>query len=142
MNPLASSMAVLVVLALMSIFMSYSVSANYRIEIKNNVDSAKEMEVHCQSADKDLGVHYLKHEENLDWSLNMSNNINLSPPFCHCDIIWEKVAKGHIVVFDARRGDLHNCGTNCKWLINYHGFYVLDVNYGIYRLKNKWERLL
>ncbi|KAH7521862.1 hypothetical protein FEM48_Zijuj07G0077000 [Ziziphus jujuba var. spinosa] len=117
MNPLRSSMVLLVVLAFISIFISSPVSANYTIEVRNNVHSTKKIDVHCKSADKDLSVHHLKYGENLDWNFNISN-INLLSPVFDCDIIWEKVAKGHIVVFDARRVIVNYLGKNA--ILNLH----------------------
>ncbi|KAF3457607.1 hypothetical protein FNV43_RR02265 [Rhamnella rubrinervis] len=122
-----------VFMAILSILSSPVVAKN-KVVVRNKVHSV--VKVHCQSADNDLGVHYLGYGEAVSWSFNI--NIWDTTLF-FCDIVWGRLAKAHIDVFTAE--NRFNCrNVECNWLILPKGFYLYDFESHKYHFKYVWHR--
>lgn len=133
-NPLASSAAVLaaVLVAMLSVFSSL-VAAKHKVVVSNDVQSM--VKVHCQSADNDLGVHYLAYDRSVEWKFN--DNIWGTTLF-YCDFTWGKV-KAHAVVYAAEKKRYGCHEEECYWMISTWGIFMLNSQTVLFERMYRWQ---
>ncbi|CAN6846946.1 unnamed protein product [Brassica oleracea] len=87
-----------------------------KVEIKNN--NTYILDVHCKSADDDIGSRALKNGESYRWQFYV-NFFNSTLYFC--EFHQGKVTKGVFDIYDALR-DFKRC-TRCTWMAETDGLY-------------------
>ncbi|KAF7837611.1 self-incompatibility protein S1-like [Senna tora] len=125
----------LLVLVIILIGLSIPVLADKKhVSIKNTLGSGKNMTLHCQSADNDLGVHNLEDGDEFGW--DFSDNISGTTLF-FCDLEWESVQEFHFDAYSFGR-DFVRCDTGCSWLIASEGIYGLNGQTGYWEFIYNW----
>ncbi|KAE9609960.1 putative plant self-incompatibility S1 [Lupinus albus] len=92
------------------------------VSIKNKLGSSKNMTLHCQSKDDDLGEHNIADGEEFRWSF--SDNVFGNTLF-YCNIGWEKVQKYDFDAYSFAR-DKERCKSGCSWIVSVEGIYGLN----------------
>lgn len=87
-----------------------------KVEIKNN--NTYTLDVHCKSADDDIGSRALKKGESYRWQFYVNF---LNSTLYYCDFHQGNVEKGVFDIYDALR-DFKRC-TKCSWMAEIDGLY-------------------
>ncbi|XP_024931241.3 S-protein homolog 5 [Ziziphus jujuba] len=133
----SSALKVAVILAISSQIGFFTpVLAKYKVVIINILGENKTLNLHCQSKDDDLGVHYVPYAESFEWRFNV--NIWRTTLF-YCDMGWGDL-KGHFDVFDAKR-DMKRCNyEKCIWLVTRDGLDLYIKAAGNYVHQFDWPK--
>lgn len=104
------------------------------VSIKNSLGSGKNMTLHCQSADNDLGVQNIEDGGEFGWDFSV-NVIGTTLFFC--DLEWGSVQQYHFNAYDFHR-DYVRCDTGCAWLVSAEGIYGLNGKTGYWEFIYHW----
>ncbi|KAK7342359.1 hypothetical protein VNO80_25308 [Phaseolus coccineus] len=83
--------------------------------VTNKLQGGRDLLVHCESADDDLGVQHLHPNASFSWSFRI--NFFISTLF-HCSFQWESVLH-KFVIYNARK-DADKC-VLCSWIVKEDG---------------------
>ncbi|XP_015887500.3 S-protein homolog 5 [Ziziphus jujuba] len=103
MGSTALKVSIILALASQIGFLS-PVLAKYNVVIVNILGENETLNLHCQSKDDDLGVHYVPYADFFEWRFNV--NIWRTTLF-YCDMGWGNL-RGHFDIFAAKR-DMNSC---------------------------------
>lgn len=110
------------------------IADNKHVSIKNSLGSGKNVTLHCQSKDNDLGVHNIEDGDEFGW--DFSDNVTGTTLF-FCDLEWESVQQYHFDAYDFGR-DIVRCYTGCAWLISAEGIYGFNGQTGYWEFIYNW----
>ncbi|KAK7264828.1 hypothetical protein RJT34_32440 [Clitoria ternatea] len=110
------------------------VAGTKHVSIKNKLGSGKNMTLHCQSKDNDLGTHDIADGDEYGWEF--SDNVFGTTLF-FCDLGWEKVADYHFNTYSFGR-DFVRCNAGCSWLVSAEGIYGLNGQTGLWEFMYHW----
>ncbi|XP_027368727.1 self-incompatibility protein S1-like [Abrus precatorius] len=111
------------------------VAGTKHVSIKNTLGSGKNMTLHCQSKDNDLGKHIIADGDEFGW--DFSDNVTGTTLF-FCDLGWEKVEGYHFDAYSFAR-DMVRCGAaGCSWLVSAEGIYGLNRQTGYWEFIYHW----
>ncbi|KAM7268386.1 hypothetical protein ACFE04_010552 [Oxalis oulophora] len=111
------------------------VRGNVHASIKNSLGEGKEMNVHCQSKDTDLGNQTVGYGSEMGW--DFSPNVEGTTLF-YCDLEWEEVALYHFDAYSYGR-DRVRCQSQCSWLVATEGIYGLNGETGFWEYVYTWS---
>ncbi|XP_028760007.1 self-incompatibility protein S1-like [Neltuma alba] len=111
----------ILMMMIISLFIPVTAGSKH-VRIKNSLGSGKNMTLHCQSKDDDLGVHNIEDGDEFGW--DFSDNVTGTTLF-FCDLEWENVQQYHFDAYNFGR-DIVRCHTGCAWLISAEGIYGLN----------------
>ncbi|KAH7853584.1 hypothetical protein Vadar_004384 [Vaccinium darrowii] len=95
-------------------------SYKVQMHIINGVpDNPKPLQLHCASADDDIGTRVLINGEELDWHFNINF---FGTTLYHCHFNWDSKDKS-IVVFKVKGSTHWHYCNQCYWLVKPDGFY-------------------
>ncbi|KAF8394203.1 hypothetical protein HHK36_020410 [Tetracentron sinense] len=119
----------------LALALSQCVLGKYHVHVENQLGEGKTLELHCQSKDDDLSLHFLTFHQEFTWSFN--TNIFGTTLF-YCDFKFGNV-KGHYDVFVAKRDDHDDrCRDGCFWGVRPDGLYFLQNEFMKYELVYRW----
>lgn len=104
------------------------------VSIKNSLGSGKNITLHCQSKDDDLGNRNVAYGNEFSW--DFSDNIAGTTLF-FCDLGWERVQKFHFNAYYFHR-DFVRCEAECSWLVSAEGIYGLNNQTGLWEFIYNW----
>ncbi|KAI4335130.1 hypothetical protein L6164_013805 [Bauhinia variegata] len=104
------------------------------VSIKNSLGSGKNMTLHCQSKDDDLGEHNIAYGDEIGWDFNV--NVAGTTLF-YCDLGWESVQQYHFDVYSFARDNVR-CPSGCAWLVSAEGIYGLNGETGFWEFIYHW----
>ncbi|KAK7363373.1 hypothetical protein VNO77_05514 [Canavalia gladiata] len=112
----------------------HAVEGAKHVSIKNKLGSGKNLTLHCQSKDDDLGKHNIAYDDEFGWDFN--DNIAGTTLF-FCNLGWEKVGD---YIFDAYSfaRDKVRCDAGCSWLVAAEGIYGLNGKTGFWEFIYYW----
>ncbi|KAH7573921.1 hypothetical protein JRO89_XS03G0227200 [Xanthoceras sorbifolium] len=113
---------------------SFDVNSNQHVSIINGLGNGKNMSLHCQSKDNDLGQHNLADGTEFGWDFSANA---WGTTLFYCDMEWEAVQLYH---FDAYAFDRDHvrCQTQCLWLISAEGIHGLNGQTGFWEYIYQW----
>ncbi|KAH1216448.1 Self-incompatibility protein S1 [Glycine max] len=118
----------LVTLVLVIVLCTTIVEGTKHVSIKNRLGSGRNMTLHCQSKDNDLGKQNIAYGDEFGW--DFSDNVAGTTLF-FCDLGWENVEEFHFDAYSFAR-DRVRCGdAGCSWLVSIEGIYGLNGQTGV-----------
>ncbi|RDX63267.1 Self-incompatibility protein S1, partial [Mucuna pruriens] len=111
------------------------VSGSKHVSIKNNLGSGKNMSLHCQSKDNDLGTQNIVYGDEFGW--DFSDNVIGSTLF-FCDLGWQNVQQFHFDAYSFARDMVRCDGVGCSWLVAAEGIYGLNGQTGFWEFLYQW----
>ncbi|XVF00756.1 hypothetical protein REPUB_Repub04eG0028900 [Reevesia pubescens] len=100
-------------------------SDNVHVSIKNRLGNGKNLTLHCQSKDNDLGLQNVGGSE-FGWDFSVINDWGNT--LFYCDMGWDD-QQYH---FDAYYRDFGRCESQCSWLVAGEGTYGLNGETGFW----------
>lgn len=127
--------AVMVALMVLSLC-SQVVSQEVHASVKNRLGNGKNITLHCQSKDDDLGPQNVTDGSDFGWDFSV--NVVRTTLF-YCDMDWENVKKYqyHFDAYDFSR-DFVRCQNQCSWLASAEGMYGLNGGTGFWEYMYQW----
>jgi len=111
------------------------VECTKHVSIKNSLGPGKNMTLHCQSKDNDLGQHNVAYGDEFGW--NFSDNVFGATLF-YCDLGWQNVKEFHFDAYSFARDKVRCDGAGCSWLVSAEGIYGLNGQTGFWEFMYKW----
>lgn len=133
MHGLTKISHIVTLLLLIGLSIQVAVDAKH-VSIKNKLGSGKNMTLHCQSKDDDLGEHNIAYGDEFSW--DFSDNIFGTTLF-FCDLGWERVQEYHFDAYSFGRDNVR-CNTGCSWLVSAEGIYGLNGQTGFWEFMYHW----
>lgn len=128
--------ASIVVLILMVVSLSDPVvTEKVHASVKNRLGSGRNMKVHCQSKDNDLGEQVVTDGSEFGWDFSVNA---WGTTLFYCDTEWEKVQGYHFDAYSFER-DYVRCESQCAWLISEEGIYALNGITGFWEFFYGWS---
>ncbi|KAG4959279.1 hypothetical protein JHK87_035912 [Glycine soja] len=125
----------LVTLVLVIVLCTTIVEGTKHVSIKNRLGSGRNMTLHCQSKDNDLGKQNIAYGDEFGW--DFSDNVAGTTLF-FCDLGWENVEEFHFDAYSFAR-DRVRCGdAGCSWLVSIEGIYGLNGQSGYWEFMYQW----
>lgn len=97
-------------------------SQKVHVSIMNRLGNGKNMTLHCQSKDNDLGQLNVADGSEFGWDFSVNA---VGTTLFYCDMAWENVQQYHFDAYAFDR-DFVRCDTQCLWLISTEGMYGLN----------------
>ncbi|KAK8538756.1 hypothetical protein V6N13_009135 [Hibiscus sabdariffa] len=113
----------LVILLILSSCTSVHSDDEVHVSIMNRLGSGKNLTLHCQSKDTNIGQQNVCDGSELGWDFAV--NVWGSMLF-YCDMGWEEVHQYHFDAYYFQR-DFARCESQCSWLVSREGIYGLNV---------------
>lgn len=118
---------VVVLLILMVVRLRQGLSESVETEkvhasVKNRLGNGRNMRVHCQSKDNDLGEQVVSDGSEFGWDFSV--NVWGTTLF-YCDTEWDQVQDYHFDAYSFER-DFVRCHSQCSWLFSIQGIYALN----------------
>ncbi|WVZ10028.1 hypothetical protein V8G54_014558 [Vigna mungo] len=136
MGGLAKIRKVDVVILLVAIGLCRNVvECRKHVSIKNRLGAGKNMSLHCQSKDNDLGHQNIANGDEFGW--DFSDNIFGTTLF-FCDVGWEKVEEYHFNAYSFGRDRVRCDGVGCSWLLSVEGIYGFNVQTAFWEFMYQW----
>ncbi|EXC19888.1 hypothetical protein L484_017865 [Morus notabilis] len=110
------------------------VSGKVEASIKNRLGSGKNMTVHCQSKDDDLGLRTVPYDDAFSWEFGVNAG---GTTLFYCVLGWESVGNYQFDAYSFGR-DRVRCETRCEWLISVEGIYGLNGETGLLEYFYHW----
>ncbi|KAI9195691.1 hypothetical protein LWI28_017214 [Acer negundo] len=135
-----SNAVVVVVLLLLLIsllnqpVLSQNQDQHQHVSITNRLGNGKNMSLHCQSKDNDLGQHNLADGTGFAWDFSVNT---WGTTLFYCDLVWEGVQQYHFDAYAFDR-DYVRCQTQCLWLISTEGIYGFNGQTGFWEYIYHW----
>ncbi|KAL2338847.1 hypothetical protein Fmac_013293 [Flemingia macrophylla] len=104
------------------------------VSIKNMLGSGRNITLHCQSRDNDLGNQNVADGDEFGW--DFSDNVFGTTLF-FCDLGWQKVQNYHFDAYSFAR-DTVRCYAGCSWLVSAEGIYGLNGQTGFWEFWYQW----
>ncbi|XP_010040377.3 self-incompatibility protein S1 [Eucalyptus grandis] len=104
------------------------------VSVKNRLGSGKNMTLHCQSEDDDLGEQNVADGSEFGWDFNV--NVWGTTLF-YCDMGWESVQDYQFDAYSFAR-DLVRCDAQCLWLVSEEGMYGFNGQTGFWEYIYQW----
>ncbi|KAK0607536.1 hypothetical protein LWI29_016343 [Acer saccharum] len=104
------------------------------VSITNRLGNGKNLSLHCQSKDNDLGQHNLADGTEFAWDFSVNA---WGTTLFYCDLEWEGVQQYHFDAYAFDR-DYVRCQTQCLWLISTEGIYGLNGQTGFWEYIYHW----
>ncbi|KAK7291766.1 hypothetical protein RIF29_07163 [Crotalaria pallida] len=104
------------------------------VSIKNKLGSGRNMTLHCQSKDNDLGEHNIGDGDEFGW--DFSDNV-IGTTLFYCDLGWGNVQEFHFDAYSFGR-DHVRCNSGCSWLVSVEGIYGLNGQTGFWEFIYHW----
>ncbi|KAJ1418749.1 Plant self-incompatibility protein S1 [Sesbania bispinosa] len=114
---------------------TFVVEGTKHVSIKNKLGSGKNLTLHCQSKDNDLGEQNIADGDQFGWDFN--DNI-IETTLFFCDLSWEKAQGYHFDAYSSGR-DFIRCHTGCSWLVSVEGIYILNGQTGLWEFIYNWQ---
>ncbi|XP_014507793.1 self-incompatibility protein S1 [Vigna radiata var. radiata] len=111
------------------------VECRKHVSIKNRLGAGKNMSLHCQSKDNDLGHQNIANGDEFGW--DFSDNIFGTTLF-FCDVGWEKVEEYHFNAYSFGRDRVRCDGVGCSWLLSAEGIYGFNVQTAFWEFMYQW----
>ncbi|XP_060962039.1 S-protein homolog 2-like [Cannabis sativa] len=105
--------------------------------IDNKLGIGKNLSVHCQSKDDDLGEHSISNDESFKWEF--SPNV-WETTLYFCVLGWERVRSYEFDAYSFGR-DRSRCETRCAWLVSIEGIYALNDQTTLWEFFYPWPPL-
>lgn len=127
-------------LLLTNLFTQTVVSQNRHehVSIMNRLGNGKNMTLHCQSKDTDLGQQIVIDGDEFGWDFSV--NIWGTTLF-YCDLEWDSVQQFSFVAYAFQR-DYDRCQNQCLWLIATEGVYNSNAQTGLWEYTYHWSSWL
>lgn len=100
----------------------------------NRLGNGRNLTIHCQSKDDDLGQQNISDGSEFGWDFSV--NVGGTTLF-YCDMEWEKVQQYHFDAYSFAR-DFTRCESQCLWLISTEGMYGLNGQTGYWEFMYYW----
>lgn len=120
-------------LLLLSLFNPVN-SESVRASINNRLRRGRNITLHCQSKDDDLGEQNIVDGGEFGWKFSVNA---AGTTLFYCDIEWENVDRYHFDAYSFHR-DFIRCKTLCSWLISIEGIYALNGETGFWEFLYHW----
>lgn len=120
--------SLLLVLPLLFSFLARVYPQQVHTSIKNRLGNGRNLTLHCQSADNDLGQQNVTDGSEFRWDFAV--NVGGTTLF-FCDMGWEEVGEYHIDAYNFQR-DFSRCPSNCSWVVAAEGMYNLNEGTGLW----------
>ncbi|KAJ7980497.1 Self-incompatibility protein [Quillaja saponaria] len=104
------------------------------VSIKNRLRFGRNMTLHCQSKDDDLGEQNVADGDEFGWDFSV--NV-VGTTLFYCDLGWESIEQYPFVAYSFQR-DFVRCNTGCAWLISVEGIYGLNGQTGLWEFIYHW----
>ena len=137
MNGGVSVSVSMVVMILMVVRLSEPVVGTEEVHasVKNRLGSGRNMKVHCQSKDNDLGEQVVADGGEFGWDFSVNA---WGTTLFYCDTEWEQVQDYHFDAYSFER-DFVRCQSQCSWLISQEGIYALNNVTGFWEFFYTWS---
>ncbi|ESW26511.1 hypothetical protein PHAVU_003G125200 [Phaseolus vulgaris] len=112
-----------------------AVECTKHVSIKNSLGSGKNMSLHCQSKDNDLGQQNIENGNEFGW--DFSDNVFGSTLF-FCDLGWQNVEHYHFDAYSFGRDRVRCDGAGCSWLVSAEGIYGFNGQTGFWEFMFQW----
>ncbi|KAF6163444.1 hypothetical protein GIB67_029293 [Kingdonia uniflora] len=99
------------------VFFDSVASDNVHVSVKNKLGDGKNLTVHCQSKDNDLGEQTLTDGSEYGWDFSVNA---WGSTLFYCDITWETVNRYHFDSYSYDR-DWKRCESQCLWTVSGEG---------------------
>ncbi|XVF45695.1 hypothetical protein PTKIN_Ptkin02bG0227700 [Pterospermum kingtungense] len=109
-------------------------SDNVHASIKNRLGSGKNLTLHCQSKDDDLGEQIVVDGDEFGWDFSVNA---WGSTLFYCDMGWDDVQEYHFDAYSFDR-DFARCETQCAWLVSGEGMYGLNGQTGFWEFAYNW----
>ncbi|KAI3423366.1 uncharacterized protein J3R85_011102 [Psidium guajava] len=111
------------------------VFSEVHVSVKNRLGSGKNVTLHCQSKDDDLGEQTVADGGQFEWDFN----VNVwGTTLYYCDMGWGKSQDYHFDAYSHAR-DSVRCNTQCLWLVSEEGMYGLNGQTGFWEYIYQWS---
>ncbi|XP_057443399.1 self-incompatibility protein S1-like [Lotus japonicus] len=127
-------MTLVLVLGLLLSTSVVTIAGSKHVSIKNKLGSERNMTLHCQSKDNDLGKQNIEDGSEFGW--DFSDNI-IGTTLFFCDLAWDRVQQYYIDAYSFGR-DFVRCKTGCSWLVAAEGIYGLNGQTGFWEFMYNW----
>ncbi|TKY54352.1 Plant self-incompatibility S1 [Spatholobus suberectus] len=134
MGGLAKTTHLMTLMVVIGLCSPIVVAGTKHVSIKNKLGSGKNMTLHCQSKDNDLGKQNIEDGDEFGWDL--SDNVTGTTLF-FCDLEWENVDEYHFDAYSFAR-DWVRCDAGCSWLASAEGIYGLNGQTGYWEFIYQW----
>ncbi|CAJ1940640.1 unnamed protein product [Sphenostylis stenocarpa] len=111
------------------------VEGSKHVSIKNSLGPGKNMTLHCQSKDTDLGKQNIGNGDEFGW--DFSDNVFGTTLF-FCDVGWQNVEEYHFDAYSFGRDRVRCDGAGCLWLVSAEGIYGLNGQTGFWEFMYQW----
>ncbi|MBA0557162.1 hypothetical protein Golob_027210, partial [Gossypium lobatum] len=108
---------------------------NVHVSIKNRLGNGKNLTLHCQSKDTDLGEQNVADGSEYGW--DFTPNV-WGTTLYYCVMGWEEVQQYNYDAYSFQR-DFVRCVSQCSWLISAEGIYGLNGNTGFWEFAYNWS---
>ncbi|PON76203.1 Self-incompatibility protein [Parasponia andersonii] len=110
------------------------VSANVQASITNKLGSGKNLSLHCQSKDDDLGQQNISNDASFSWEFSVNP---WGTTLFFCVLGWESVGNYEFDAYSFAR-DRVRCENRCAWLVSAEGIYGLNDQTGFWEYVYSW----
>ncbi|XP_077250920.1 self-incompatibility protein S1-like [Tasmannia lanceolata] len=125
---------ILLVLVVFSFYRSFVLSDKVHVSITNHLGDGKNMTIHCQSKDNDLGEQTVADGAEFGWDFSI--NV-VGTTLFYCDMGLESVNEFHFDAYSFQR-DSVRCESACLWLISEEGVYGGNNQTGFWEFMYFW----
>ncbi|KAJ0035820.1 hypothetical protein Pint_24138 [Pistacia integerrima] len=131
----ASAVMLLPVMVMVFGLCNLVVSQKVHASIKNRLDNGKNLTVHCQSKDDDLGQQNVADGNEFGWDFAV--NV-VGTTLFYCDMEWDQY-QYHFDAYAVNR-DYVRCENQCLWLVSAEGMYGLNGRTGFWEYMYHWPK--
>ncbi|WCJ26440.1 Plant self-incompatibility protein S1 family [Euphorbia peplus] len=109
-------------------------SDSVHASVMNRLGNGRNLTLHCQSKDNDLGQQSLTDGSEFSWDFSV--NVGGTTLF-YCDMKWENVQQYHFDAYSFPR-DYTRFESQCLWLVSVEGVYALNGKTGFWEYVYHW----
>ncbi|XVE94008.1 hypothetical protein REPUB_Repub01dG0243300 [Reevesia pubescens] len=109
-------------------------SDNVHVSIKNRLGNGKNLTLHCQSKDDDLGEQNVGDGSEFGWDFSVNA---WGSTLFYCDMGWDDLQQYHFDAYSFNR-DFARCESQCSWLVAAEGMYGFNGETGFWEFAYNW----